>query len=132
MLQNKKIKESDVLKSIMNFLKLQKHYVLRLNSGKVFNEKSVIMLCPRGTPDILAVIKGRAVFLEVKRDSKTVKTWWRKVDLFQKTARINGCNQREVNQYKAGQAIDKAGGVYSVVSSVKEVKKIIDLLKKGE
>lgn len=38
----------------------------RLNSGVAKRGGRTIMLCPIGTPDILAVIHGRAVFFETK------------------------------------------------------------------
>lgn len=37
-------------------------YVLRLNSGR----RGRVWMCPAGTPDILAVVHGQAVFFEAK------------------------------------------------------------------
>jgi hypothetical protein len=59
--------EKCVSSSIEEYLERRKIYNLRLNSGKIFLGNRVLHLCPKGTPDRLAIYRGVPLFIEVKK-----------------------------------------------------------------
>jgi len=65
------IPERAVQSAIMQYLRLHGYYVLRLNSGALPDAQGrSVRMHPAGTPDLLAIKDGRAVFVEVKRPGK--------------------------------------------------------------
>jgi Holliday junction resolvase len=55
--------EGIIQKDIIAFLRLNGALVLRLNSGMAKNN---VKLCPNGTPDILAIMMNKILWIEVK------------------------------------------------------------------
>lgn len=63
--------ESEISKSIAQYLSGAGIFNLRLQSGRVQKGKSFIHLCKNGTPDRMALVKGKSIFIEVKtKDGK--------------------------------------------------------------
>jgi hypothetical protein len=62
--------ESVVSRACKQYLKGRNIYHLRLNSGKLFHQGRWIHLCPEGTPDLFCLYRGKAVFIETKREGK--------------------------------------------------------------
>ena len=59
--------ESEIQKSIIQYLRARGAIVIRMNSGKARNN---VRLCPPGTPDLLAVLKtGGVLWIEVKTET---------------------------------------------------------------
>lgn len=61
--------EGQIQKQAIELLKLSGYLVFRLNSGRARNN---IRLCPPGTPDLLAVKKGRVLWIEMKKPGGTL------------------------------------------------------------
>lgn len=68
--------EHEIQNMIISVLTMKGFYVMRLNSGKMTNEytnkqgvvkKRFIRMLDAGTPDLLAIKKGKAHFIEIKR-----------------------------------------------------------------
>jgi hypothetical protein len=65
------IPERAIQTSIIAYLRLKQYHVLRLNSGALPNAQGrPVHMLPAGTPDVLAIKDGRALFVEVKRPGK--------------------------------------------------------------
>lgn len=62
--------EAAAMASIKRYLAVRNIYHLRLNSGKIYRKGNWIHLCPEGTPDLFALYKGVALFVEVKREGE--------------------------------------------------------------
>ena len=76
-----------------------------------------ITLARKGTPDILACIKGRFVAIEVKKDQKEVTKWRRCNDIHSQI------------QFAECERIDEAGGLSIVTCSVEDVESDLKLYK---
>jgi len=57
--------ESQIQKEIIEALKLHGALVFRLNSG---SRQKNVKLCPSGTPDILAILPHKTLWIEVKTE----------------------------------------------------------------
>jgi len=73
-----KVKESDILKAILDYLKMRGHLCRRSNTGKMFGEhkgkKWAIHMGEKGWPDIDVVLPdGRYCGIEVKSEIGTLK-----------------------------------------------------------
>ena len=71
-LNKPKIKENDVVKSLCNYLSYRHIFFWRQNTAPVFDSthgrfRAMPSFAIRGVPDIIAIIKGRFVGIEVKR-----------------------------------------------------------------
>lgn len=125
----------EMIELIMKHLHDSGIYHLQLKSGKMFaqygSEAQVVHLCPVGTPQIFAVISGKPIFFQVKKDEKEKVKWHRRVDSFQKTARIPSYIHREIMQYKSMQKIRKSGAEVHLVCSVREVENVIENIYKA-
>lgn len=65
------VREQDIQNAILDYLSYRGIFAIRLNSGAIKTERgSLVRGCPAGTPDILSIVAGRAVFIEVKRPGK--------------------------------------------------------------
>jgi hypothetical protein len=64
------ITETALSASICDYLDARRIYNDRLNSGKIFTGNYVVHLCKTGTPDRFAIVRGTAVFIEVKKKDK--------------------------------------------------------------
>lgn len=63
--------ETKLSKSIRTLLELHGYQVHRLQSGVIKARRGYVHLEPKGTPDLLVIAKGAAVYLEVKRPGET-------------------------------------------------------------
>lgn len=64
-------REQDIQRAILDALAWRGVFAIRLNSGAIRTEAGgMVRGCPPGTPDILCIVNGAAVFLEVKRPGK--------------------------------------------------------------
>lgn len=60
-------KESSLSSQVREYLTNRGIWNERLNSGKIQTQNSYwITLCERGTPDLIALIRGQAIFIETK------------------------------------------------------------------
>jgi len=65
------IPERAIQASIIEYLRWRGYYVQRLNSGGMRDARhNLVTLSAAGTPDVLAIKDGRALFVEVKRPGK--------------------------------------------------------------
>lgn len=122
------MKENDLQKQILDYLKEAQIYHLRLNSGKIRVGSKYVQLCPEGTPDLQLIINSKPIFLEVKASELRKKEWHRKVEAWKKTAYLNDFNRREVMQYKMMEKIREAGAEAYVIASLDEAINIINSL----
>jgi hypothetical protein len=87
--------ETTISRKIAEYLNKSGIYHLRLNAGKVKKNGSWLILCPEGTPDRMAVKRGKTVFIEVKRQGE----------------------KPTPEQLEAHQRIEKSGGIVLVCDS---------------
>lgn len=94
--------ERDIQNACLQWLTLRKvcHVRLSVNSSTIMAGGKMIRLPNpmRGWPDILTIVKGRAVGLEIKASTKQSE------------------EQKSVQEY-----IEKAGGLYYVIHSISEL-----------
>jgi len=65
------IPERAIQAACIEYLRYRGYYVLRLNAGALPNAQGrPVRMLPAGTPDVLAIKDGRAVFVEMKRPGK--------------------------------------------------------------
>ena len=64
--------ETALQKAIVDFLRAKGHEVLRLNSGTLRVKRGYLHCAKKGTPDILCLVDGRAIFFEVKMPGKKI------------------------------------------------------------
>ena len=60
------VSETAISGMVADYLDARRIYNDRLNSGMVRVGHKFIYLCKKGTPDRLAIVSGRAVYIEVK------------------------------------------------------------------
>jgi len=126
--------EQEIQNSIKKFIEINGGYCIRTNSGKIpaYNHKGArrfINLGEKGTPDLHACVKSVMIGIEVKKDSKEVQNFMRKVKKYCESGEIKESWKREIAQYLKGCEIIKAGGQFMVVSSVNEVEAELRKLK---
>lgn len=97
------IREADIQKSILDWLRLRRIFHYRQNVGVLKTANRFVRFGVKGLPDIICVIKGQYVGLEVKREGKELS-----------------CAQVEF-------AVDlqRAGGRYHVVHSLAEAQEAL-------
>lgn len=121
------MKESEIQKAIINYLRSEGVYCQRINSGSILQKKGSktyrIKLADKGTPDIIACIKGKFVGFEVKAGEEEVEEWNRRVNIL--SERNVKSYHRELDQYMNHMSIVEAGGSVQVVGSVKDVENIL-------
>jgi len=94
---------NEITKKILKFLDLNKHYASRVQSQGQYNPtkgrwtKSTVR---RGIGDILAIINGKAVMIEVKAGKDRMSEW----------------------QIKTKEDVEKSGGVYLEIRSFDQFK----------
>jgi len=100
-----KVSESDIQKTILAYLKLKKVFHYRQNSSatKVDN-RFIRSTSINGLPDIICILEGTYIGLEVKTDIGTLNA----------------------NQIKTHREIISAGGLVYVVRSLNDVKAIFE------
>jgi hypothetical protein len=103
------MKESEILKSITEYLSYQKDlYFFRAGSGAFKTEQGrYFKTGKKGCPDVIVCIKGLFVGLEVKNEKN-------KQSIFQKQAQID---------------IENAVGIYEVVRSIADVEKLLETIR---
>lgn len=62
------MKESDLLKLVLDYLALHRIFHWRQNVGAVTNGKRFIRFARPGFPDVCCVVKGKFIGIELKRD----------------------------------------------------------------
>lgn len=98
---------NQITKNILKFLDLKKHYASRVQSQGQYNPtkgrwtKSTVR---RGIGDILAIINGKAVMIEVKAGKDRMSEW----------------------QIKTKEDVERSGGVYLIIRSTEEFTKQYD------
>lgn len=92
---------NEITRNILKFLDLKKHYASRVQSQGQFNPtkgrwtKSTVR---RGIGDILAIVNGKAVMIEVKAGKDRMSEW----------------------QTKTKEDVEKSGGVYLIIRSFED------------
>jgi len=100
-----KVSESDIQNTILRYLKLKKVFHYRQNSSAVKIDKRFIRSTSiNGLPDIICILEGTYIGLEVKTDIGTLNA----------------------NQIKTHREIIAAGGLVYVVRSLNDVKAIFE------
>lgn len=97
-------KESSIVSAICEYLEIKHHFFWRQNTGGMYSSKGgFYRKLPKhslkGVPDIIAVINGRFVGLEVKRPS----------------------GRQSPGQKEFQEKVTKAGGSYHIVRSIYDV-----------
>lgn len=132
------MKESEVQKAIIDYLRTIGAWVKRLNSGVVFSSYTnkagitkdrAIRLSEEGTPDVLCGYQGSFYLFEIKRDRKEAEKWMKVVKQFVQVPLVSQKNreqQRMINQYKEMLRAAKQGFQCYLVQSVDDVEAIIN------
>lgn len=102
------MKETQIVKAILDYLKLKKIFHWRNNSGSFITKHKdgsagYYSFGQAGSPDIFAVIEGKIYGFEVKNEK----------------------NKQTENQTRWQNEFQNNGGIYAVVRSIDDVKKII-------
>jgi len=118
--------EKRIEEAIINYIFAIGGYAFKAQSGSAMVQKGEgrfykINFAPRGTPDIVAAIKGKFCGIEVKKDAKEVARWQRIAEAYEKTGTTAKSNLREVGQYETAKTITKAGGLFFLVSSLDDL-----------
>lgn len=96
--------ESEIQKAVLQFLSVSRIFHYRNNSGAYLAEHgSYIRYGLPGSPDIIAVINGKYIGLEIKRRK----------------------GKQDPDQVEFQRVLEKAGGEYYIVRSVDDVVSII-------
>lgn len=96
-------REGEIQSQILDWLKLKRIFHYRQNVGAMSVGKRFIRFGLKGLPDIICVIRGQYVGLEVKADGK----------------------DQSVAQVNFGVSLERAGGKYHVVHSLEEAIKCL-------
>lgn len=108
------IKEKDVLKGCIDYLRLRGFYCQRINTGKIFIDnafgKRVVNLADEGTPDILACISGKFVGIEIKKDEKEFAKWENQYQKYLQTGVMTKASRKSVVQHEQQNLINNTGG----------------------
>ena len=95
-----KVKESDVLRAVLDYLGYAKIFHYRNNSGGFKNEQGrFFRFGARGSPDVIVVYRGKYIGIECKSSE----------------------GKQSESQREFQQRLEDAGGVYLLVRSVDEV-----------
>lgn len=108
-MSTQKIKEKDIQKAILDWLKLSKIFCYKNSTVGIFKKSTGAYIPSQsvGSPDIVCVIEGRYVGMEVKKP---------------------GYGLRE-SQVEFRRALEAAGGEYHIVRSVDEAQKVVQSVK---
>lgn len=124
------MKESDIQKSIVEWLRYNGIYCQRINSGKLFarygDVTRAIKLADEGTPDIIACINGKFVGIEVKKDQYEIAKWISVSAKYEQTRKVPKTYERIKNQYEHCKQIRNRGGFYFLVCSIEQLKENIE------
>lgn len=122
------MKESELQKLVTDFFDSKNWFYLRCNSGSIFLDNRRVQLCPPGTPDLFLLVKGKAIFIELKRNKKVYDTWKKKYKNYLKTNVISPYSTRSVIQHKRIKQITESGGTcistYSFDDLMEDFKKL--------
>lgn len=121
------MKENEITKQIMAYIRDQGGYCQRLNSGMAFKmyggKKYAMMLCDKGTPDIIACMPNIGfIGCEVKKDKKAVKAWLRLQKRHLEGETLPKSYGRELAQFQQAEKIIKACGKYIITHSLEDFK----------
>ena len=122
--------ETQVIKTMKDWLALKKIYTLRLQTGSLMTSyngnRVMVPLCPTGTPDLFTLINGKPVFFEVKKDQVEVDKWRKHVANFLKTNFEPVSYARDLAQYRTHKEIEKNGGRVFLVCDLLEMEQIVN------
>lgn len=94
------IKESDLVKMCLDYLRMRKIFCYRNNTGGMKTERGgFIRFGAVGSPDIVMVINGKYIALEIKTEK----------------------GQQSEGQKQFQQELEKAGGIYLLVRSLEQL-----------
>ena len=94
------MKESDIQRSILDYLAMRRHFFFRCNTGAYKTEHgSFIRFGSKGAADIFVCANGRMIGIEVKTASGKLSP----------------------DQEAFGKALEAAGGIYIVARSIDDV-----------
>jgi len=109
------MKEGDIQSQILDYLTLLGHYPIRINTTGVFDPTTrrfrKLPNTTKGVSDIICMcVGGKVLFLEIKKPKTTtsVKTYQRK-------------EQKDFQR-----EIESRGGVYAVIRSLEDIKKLLE------
>ena len=127
------MKEQEVLKACLEYIRWKGYYCQRVHSGlvKVQMGKSErwMHLADKGTPDILACIAGKFVGIEVKAGKEAKRRWHASVKKAHDMKALTSPDLTCVAQHEQMQVIEKAGGCTALVSSLKEMEYVINIIE---
>lgn len=101
---------NEITKNVLKFLDLKKHYATRVQSQGQYNPtkgrwtKSTVR---RGIGDILSIIDGKAVMIEVKAGKDRMSEW----------------------QLMTKDDVEKSGGIYLIIRSFDDFLKQYDAIR---
>ena len=114
--------EKALEKAVIDFIRLHGGYAqgilagkFRLNQGTAYERWA--HGAEKGTPDVLACLKGRLVGVEVKKDEKTAEKWYKS-----KAANV-------LTQKHQASLIREAGGITLTVGSLGQLQDDLQELK---
>ena len=100
-MKNNKYGEAEILKTIMQWLTLKRFFFFRNNVGAMKTARGFIRFGIPGSPDIILVIKGQFIGIEVK----------------------SGKGEQSIRQKEFQTALEHAGGRYILARSIQDVEK---------
>lgn len=128
--------ETQIEKAIKTFIFSKGGFIQKTHSGaiqKAYKARGgrwrthVVHLADAGTPDMMGVLNGYFLGIEVKKDEKEVQKWL-KYPLGLRGKPVKRDPRIEAQKHFA-EKIKKAGGIFAIVSSVDELEE--DLKKVG-
>lgn len=125
--------ESSVQSKIIGYLSYNNYWCERTNSGSAFikfgQATKRIQLCRKGCPDVIALVNGIFIGIEIKKDKKEYEKWKRIATSYRKTKEIKKSWQHVIDQYNYGMEIIASGGEYIVTYSQAHLHEQIERLK---
>lgn len=123
------MKESGIEKVIQMHIKSKGGWSQRLHSGQIvtkYGDKSYAMhLAEKGSPDLIACVKGQFYGIEVKADEEIKEKWMKLFKRVQQGEELPKSYHREKAQIDQCNKIINAGGKFILASSVDDVKEVI-------
>lgn len=119
------MKETNIEKAIKNYIFHSGGWAMKIQSGMIpmqYKGKSrMIHLADSGTPDMVGVLNGHFIGIEVKSNPEEVQKWI----MYPQTATGKESNRKNPDkrieaQKEASKRIREAGGFFCVVCSVDE------------
>ena len=124
--------EKQLENHLINYIRVKGGYVQKIQSGSLIigaaGRQRRVKMADEGTPDLIVTYKGKAFFLELKKDEKAYKGWLAKCRNFDKTKKLTPYNKQAVTQRAQHKEIESAGGnvylAWDIDLFVKFIKKL--------